>query len=113
MKKKSLEHMLRESKVEITAEELLTGNRKEPENIFTPQTNTRMAKKFGKWEVSKNGDLDFNNGRYFISADRLNNDNWIAHLFEKAWIDWNEFIPAYFQACKNAGIQKLQIKIHY
>jgi hypothetical protein len=86
--------------------------RTEPET-YTAQNKLRKSMTFGKWHVALDGDLEYDNGRYYISADRLTENNWIAHLFEKAWIDWNDFIPAYFQALKNIGVQKTEILIHY
>lgn len=109
---KRLDKMLKKSMVTITGKELIE-NLKEPKGKFTPCTIDANAKKFGKWKVSKKGDMNYQNGRYYISKEQLNQDNWIAHLFGKIWIDWNEFIPAYFQACKNAGIKSLNIKIFY
>ena len=80
---------------------------------FTPQTRTVESKTFGDWKVDRKGNLSYDNDRYFIANDRLNNDNWIIHLSEKGWINWNDFIPAYFQACKNAKIQKVGMKMFY
>ena len=81
---------------------------------YTPQTTIREAKTFGKWDVSLEGDLIYDNGRYPIYSDQVaSENNWIAHLFEKGWIDWNDFIPAYFQALKNLGIQKKEMLIYY
>jgi hypothetical protein len=69
---------------------------------------------FGKWHVSKNGDMEYDNGRYFIEASRISEDNWILHMLDsKGWIDYNEFIPAYFQALKNINKQFIKIKICY
>lgn len=79
---------------------------------YTPQDKIKRAVSFGKWAVSINGDMEYDS-YYSITAFRLKEDNWIAHLFEKNWIDFNEFIPAYFQACKNAGIQYVKIMIYY
>lgn len=83
------------------------------ESFFTPQNKTKQEANFGKWHVSIIGDMTYDNGRYFIDKDRLIEDDWVAHLFEKAWIDWNEFIPAYFQALKNANIQFVNVKVFY
>ncbi len=74
-------------------------------NYFSPQDKIKQESLFGKWHVSKSGDMTYDNGRYSIYDYQLEEDNWIAHMSEKNWIDWNEFIPAYFQALKNAGIQ--------
>jgi len=65
---------------------------------------------FGKWVVSKNGDLDYDS-RYFIDHTRLDED-WIQHLSEKGWIDFNTFIPAYLQALRNANKKTITIKLY-
>jgi hypothetical protein len=66
----------------------------------------------GKWKVDIKGNMD-HDGRYSISADRLGEDDWILHLFEKGWIVWNDFIPAYYQACRNAGVESVTMKMYY
>jgi len=69
---------------------------------------------FGDWEVDEKGNMEFKN-YYFISAGRLNQkgNDWMLHLFEKRWIVWDDFVPAYFQACRNAGIKEVQMKMFY
>lgn len=68
---------------------------------------------FGKWKVFKNGDIDFDNGRYFIDGNRLDHEDWILHLIEKDWANMNDFIPAYFQALQNIGVKYLKIQSFY
>lgn len=68
---------------------------------------------FGKWKVEPSGDMIYDGGRYAIYDNRLTWDEWILHLTSKGWIDWNDFIPAYLQALRNAGIQKLSILAYY
>lgn len=80
---------------------------------YSPQDRTKQSATFGKWRVSECGDMTYNKGQYAIYDYQLNNTDWIVHMFTKNWIDFNEFIPAYFQALKNAGIQKTEILIHY
>ena len=72
----------------------------------------KTANTFGQWEVDKFGNMEFRK-YYFISRERLSSKNWILHLSEKRWIVWNDFIPAYMQACLNAGIQEVTIKMFY
>lgn len=82
-------------------------------DLISPQNKTKKAARFGQWTVSKDGDMGHNSG-YSIFAEQLTSNNrWIAHMSEKRWIDWNEFIPAYFQALKNAGIQYTNELVHY
>lgn len=76
-------------------------------------TEERMANTFGKWKVSLNGDMVYDNGIYEIHSDQLKENNWINHLFGKNWINWNEFIPAYFQALRNIKQEELTMLIYY
>ena len=77
--------------------------------------NTRTKKKaqFGNWKVDEEGNLDHMKKPYFITADRLNEEDWLIHLAGKSWIDWNEFISAYFQALKNAEIQFIKMRVFW
>lgn len=69
---------------------------------------------FGKWTVEPCGDMIYDGGRYTIYDNRLAWDEWILHLMSsKKWIDFNDFIPAYFQALQNAGIKELKIITSY
>lgn len=65
------------------------------------------------WAISPNGDLKHIKMQYCIPADRLEEEDWILHLTEKAWIDFNTFIPAYFEACRRAGIKNIKIITNY
>lgn len=67
----------------------------------------------GKWKATVEGDLIYDNGKYSIYSYQVKDDNLILHLFSKNWINWNDFIPAYFQALRNLDIQKLNIKVYY
>ena len=68
---------------------------------------------FGKWKVYQNGDIDFDNGYYFIDGSRLLDEDWIYHLLEKNWVNMNDFLPAYFQALKNIDIELIQVRSFY
>ena len=65
------------------------------------------------WEISKQGDLTHIKRDYYISHDRLSEDDWLLHLITKGWFDANTFLPAYFEACKRAGIKEVTIKTTY
>ena len=83
--------------------------------VYTPNFDNKPYKEkyvFGKWVVSKNGDMCHDN-KYDIISSRLTEENWIIHLSEKVWINWNEFIPAYLQALRNANIKKVTILSDY
>lgn len=81
---------------------------------FIDQLNeaSKEKPKFGKWKVSKSGDMVYDKGKYDIYHDQLSKD-WILHLSGKVWIDWNEFIPAYLQALENAGIEYIKMRVFY
>ena len=67
----------------------------------------------GKWVVSPNGDLEYDNGRYNIYDYQLDDEDWILHMLEKNWCDMNDFIPAYFKALKIKGTSELTIQTFY
>ena len=75
--------------------------------------NSRKEVTIGSWVCDKEGNMDFNNGKYNILASQLADPDWILHLSGKIWIDWNEFIPCYMQALRNADIKELEIKVNY
>lgn len=66
----------------------------------------------GEWHVSENGDMTYGDDEYVIEADRLHENDWILQMFTKGWVDWNEFIPAYYQALLNADIQYKTEKVY-
>ena len=80
--------------------------------FFSPQDKVSLKSKFGKWSVSKSGDMLHDSG-YPIYDHQLERDNWIIHMLEKDWVDFNDFIPAYFQALKNAGIKNKKVQVFY
>lgn len=86
---------------------------KEP--FYDPNSKDKKAVTFGKWRVELDGTLNYKDGRYIIDPSQLDDDeaDWVIHLFGKDWIDWNEFIPAYFQALKNIGVQEVKMKVFY
>ena len=58
-----------------------------------------------KWEidnVTKHLDLE---DHYFISFDRLTEDDWFSHLAEKDWVDMKELLPAFVAAYDAAGLK--------
>jgi hypothetical protein len=82
------------------------------QEMYSPQNRVKQELQIGKWHVKENGDLEYD-GYYHISGKRLIENDWIAHLFEKRWIDFNDFIPAYFQALKNIGEQYVNVRVFY
>ena len=65
------------------------------------------------WEITEDGDLREIHGDYTIAHDRLTENDWILHLDGRRGVDLNTFIPAYFEACRRAGIRELKIITHY
>ena len=66
------------------------------------------------WTVSDNGDLINTRYGYEISAeDLIERDDWILHMMEKSWMNYNSFIPAYFKALEKLGKKEVTIKIAY
>jgi hypothetical protein len=105
MEKKSLDDL---EYFQITTEEVYTRSGYDREK--------KQPLKIGEWQCDIDGNVwrtAQNNNQYYISVDRLVEDNWILHLSEKAWIVWNDFIPCYFQACRNAGVQSVEMKTYY
>lgn len=84
----------------------------ETQHYYSPQDREKKALKVGKWEVNTKGSMLYDS-YYAIPHNRLTEEDWIAHLFEKGWIDWNEFIPAYFQALKNADKEFVKVRVFY
>jgi len=94
---------------------------KEPINLLSKESydylksiynDEKTMKKFGKWIVESDGNMCYDDF-YWIMADMLKENNWMRHLSEKAWINWNEFIPAYFYALSIIGCKRLEIVIEY
>lgn len=69
--------------------------------------------KFGDWDVDIHGNMDFQNGRYYLESDRLRENDWFIHIWGRDYAIWNDFVPAYFQACYNAGIKSINQLVHY
>ena len=82
---------------------------------FTPQDKIKQESQFGLWSVYSNGDMSYDNGKYNIYAYKIKKEDWIIHLIDKKldWLNWNEFLPAYFQALKNIGIKYTQERVFY
>ncbi len=53
------------------------------------------------WSVTKHGDLQHTSG-YFIDMWRLDEPDWLAHLYPKDWFNADEFVPVYVLACFEA-----------
>ncbi len=72
-----------------------------------------LYEKFNEdWFISANGDL-MGWGCYLISAERLQESDWLIHLMTKRQFDANTFIPAYREACFRAGVQNVTMKMFY
>ena len=81
---------------------------------FSPFNNIPQESQFGKWHVSITGDLSYDGDKYNIYEQQLeDNRDWLIHMMGKQFVDWNEFMPAYLQALKNANIQLRMERIYY
>ena len=80
---------------------------------YDPYENKQEEKTFGKWLVEKHGDMTY--GEYFfIPAEKiLKEDTWLIHMMTYDWIDFNDFLPAYLQACKNAGKKRVYVRTYF
>lgn len=68
---------------------------------------------FGDWEIDTiAGNLTYK-GYYEIGFDVIMDQDWILHLSKKNWINFNDFIPAYFKVLSILKISELTIKINY
>ena len=63
------------------------------------------------WFLSSRGDMMCRRGGYEITADILDRGHWLWFLTEKRWFDANTFLPAYYEACRRAGIKEVRITI--
>lgn len=72
----------------------------------------RWARFNSDWFVSVNGGLLHMSG-YYITPDRLVEEDWILHLSEKTWFDANTFIPVFFYACRIQHDGLVRIQTYY
>ena len=69
-------------------------------------------KRFGKWIAYSSGSL-YHEHNMFIPEDKILDDTWLIHMMTFEWIDFNTFIPAYLQACKNAGRKRVTVRTYF
>ncbi len=81
--------------------------------LLDPRKDYR--KELSKFRVNNNGDLQTmsRDGRWetLIPKQRLAEPDWISHMKEKGFVNFGEFICAYFKALEIQGIRNLQIAI--
>ena len=71
------------------------------------------------WDVDEDGTMTsqpveiMHGGGYVIDGDRLTDADWILHMMEKSWVRMDTFIPAYFYALKQRGVQTVTIDTYY
>ncbi len=90
---------------------------KEEKPVFTEYdayNHRPEEKRYGKWIAYKSGSL-FHEDNLYIPEDKvLNDDTWVIHMMSAVeWVDLNTFIPAYLQACKNAGKKRIQVRTYF
>lgn len=74
--------------------------------------NKPQEKRFGKWIAYASGSL-YHEDNFFIPEAKVLEDTLIIHMMTFDWIDFNTFIPAYLQACKNAGKKKITARTYF
>ena len=57
------------------------------------------------WRITAEGDLVCEN--YYITRERLDEQDWLSHMYEKNWVDKDKFRIAYKAACLAAGIKRV------
>lgn len=67
---------------------------------------------FGEWVVFTNGDLANTVQGFYITWDRLTENNWILEGIKEDW-NMNEFCKAYYHACKVIGLTNINFIIDY
>lgn len=71
-----------------------------------------MTKINEEWKMYADGGLKHKSG-YIIEHHTLDDKDWILHIMGKIHMNLDNFIPAYFKACKHKGINELSIKTSY
>ena len=66
-----------------------------------------------QWYINPNGSLKSHNPDFVLYRKDLANSDWLRYLQTLDWVDFNKFIPAYFEALKRAGIKKINVLICY
>ena len=65
--------------------------------------------KTNPWTIEADGTMVHKENNYYIAGYRLNEDNWIAHMAEKSWVDLRAFLAAYFAACCRRGLTTVSL----
>lgn len=68
------------------------------------------------WDVDVEGNITNRKWSYEISHERLREDDWILHLSEKKWFDYNAYLAfkcAYRVACGIAGVSPVKQTAFY
>lgn len=65
------------------------------------------------WFINEDGNVVEKYSAYMVHKNTLGNNDWILHLLQKNWIDFNKFIPVYIEACVRAGIYNINILTTY
>jgi hypothetical protein len=79
---------------------------------YLPDSPSKRSLTIGKWTASLNGDIVYDD-YYHIQKERFNEPDWIIHLMDKGFFDFNEFMPIYMQAHFNAGLKTISFNIFY
>lgn len=82
-------------------------------NGYDPYNHKPEQKTFGKWLVYEHGDMMYDDALFIPAEKILKEDTWLIHMMIYEWIDFNDFIPAYLQACKNTGKKRVLVRTYF
>lgn len=77
------------------------------------KSSPEPIKRFGCWKIFAGGDMENTDLGYEITSDRLTEPDWWISFHTEPKFDWNTFIPAYFFACKQAKVDKLNLNLNF
>lgn len=81
---------------------------------MTPKPLTKPVATYGDWKVFADGEIRNTKHQLRMQPQRFREPDWCIKLHRNyPWMveGWNTFMPAFFRACKLAGIEEVTIKI--
>ena len=67
--------------------------------------------KSGSWVADESGNLENEKDGFYITNDRLKEQDWIKYFRTFDKFNWNHFLPVYIEACERAGVKEITFKI--
>lgn len=74
------------------------------------ETEQEIIYQAGHWQVNDEGDILCPLAKIHITFDRLEEQNWFVFAIIQGW-NLNEFMPAFFEACRQIGKDSVQFDI--